>query len=162
MFDKHCGYALNRLDKTAIVCQSVTGNHIRLTREDFSSEEEFIYWKTWSDEDYHKIQLAGRKDDDCLSFEELRDAFSPSAEDVLLDAVMAEEARERKKQLLEETRHRLTAKQYRRLCLYYLEGKTETEISAMEGVTQQRVSKSILAAKKVLEKFFIEFFENRG
>ena len=45
MFDKHCGYALNRLDKTAIVCQSVTRNHIRLTREDFSSEEEFIYWK---------------------------------------------------------------------------------------------------------------------
>ena len=94
--------------------------------------------------------------------EELRDAFSPSAEDVLLDAVMAEEARERKKQLLEETRHRLTAKQYRRLCLYYLEGKTETEISAMEGVTQQIVSKSILAAKKVLEKFFKEFFDNRG
>ena len=154
MFDKHCGYALNRLDKTAIVCQSVTGNHIRLTREDFSSEEEFIYWKTWSDEDYHKIQLAGRKDDDCLSFEELRDAFSPSAEDVLLDAVMAEEARERKKQLLEETRHRLTAKQYRRLCLYYLEGKTQEEIAVAEGITQQRVSKSLIAGEKIIESFF--------
>lgn len=42
MFDKRCDYALNHLDKTAIVCQSVTGKHIRLTREDFSSEEEFF------------------------------------------------------------------------------------------------------------------------
>lgn len=38
MFDKRSDYALNHLDKTAIVCQSVTGEHIRLTCEDFTSE----------------------------------------------------------------------------------------------------------------------------
>jgi len=26
---------------------------IRLTREDFASEEEFLKWKSWSDENYH-------------------------------------------------------------------------------------------------------------
>ena len=74
MFDKHCDFALNRLDKDAIVCQSVTGEHIRLTQEDFASEEEFNHWKAWSDDDYHKIQLAGRNDDDCLSFRRGRTA----------------------------------------------------------------------------------------
>ena len=26
---------------------------IRLTREDFASEKEFLKWKSWSDENYH-------------------------------------------------------------------------------------------------------------
>ena len=59
MFDKRSDYALNHLDKTAIVCQSVIGEHIRLTCGDFTSEEEFLQWKSWFDDDYHKIQLAG-------------------------------------------------------------------------------------------------------
>ena len=138
MFDKHCDFALNRLDKDAIVCQ------------DFASEEAFNRWKAWSDDDYHKIQLAGRNDDDCLSFEDVRDAFSPSAEDVLLAPVMAEEAKKRRKEFLRKLRHNLTETQYRRLCLYYLE------------VKQQRISKSLIAGKKFVEKIFKEFLENRG
>ena len=162
MFDKHCDFALNRSDKDAIVCQSVTGEHIRLTQEDFASEEEFNHWKAWSDDDYHQIQLAGRNDDDCLSFEDVRDAFSPSAEDVLLAPVMAEEAKKRRKEFLRKLRHNLTETQYRRLCLYYLEGKTEEEIAVIEGVKQQRISKSLIAGKKFVEKIFKEFLENRG
>ena len=42
MFDTRSVYALNKLDKDAIVYPSVTGEDIRLTREDFSSEEEFL------------------------------------------------------------------------------------------------------------------------
>ena len=49
MFDKRSDYALNHLDKTAIVCQSVIGEHIRLTCGDFTSEEEFLQWKSWFD-----------------------------------------------------------------------------------------------------------------
>ena len=108
------------------------------------------------------MYAAGRNDDDCLSFEEVRDAFSPSAEDVLLAPVMAEEAKKRRKEFLRKLRHNLTETQYRRLCLYYLEGKTEEEIAVIEGVKQQRISKSLIAGKKFVEKIFKEFLENRG
>lgn len=53
MYDRKSDYALNKQDRDAIVCGSVTGVHIRLTRSDFSSEEEFQKWKAWSDWDYH-------------------------------------------------------------------------------------------------------------
>ena len=42
MFDTKSDFALNKFDQDAIVCRSVTGVHIRLTREDFASEEEFF------------------------------------------------------------------------------------------------------------------------
>ena len=45
MFDTKSDFALNKFDQDAIVCRSVTGVHIRLTREDFASEEEFLRWK---------------------------------------------------------------------------------------------------------------------
>ena len=32
------------------------GNITRLSRDSFSSEEEFLYWKTWSDANYHAIE----------------------------------------------------------------------------------------------------------
>ena len=41
MFDRNSDYALNKKDPDAIVCKSATGIHIRLTRLDFSSQEEF-------------------------------------------------------------------------------------------------------------------------
>ena len=41
MFDRNSDYALNKKDPDAIVCKSSTGVHIRLTRLDFSSQEEF-------------------------------------------------------------------------------------------------------------------------
>lgn len=60
MFDTKSVYALNKLDKDAIVYPSVTGEDIRLTREDFSSEEEFLYWKKKSDANYHKTENDGK------------------------------------------------------------------------------------------------------
>ena len=161
MFDKHCDYALNRLDKGAIVCQSVTGDPIRLTSDQFSSAEEFNRWKAWSDDDYHKIQLAGRDDDDCFSFSEHLDTFAPSAEEVLFAPLEEREREEKKAALLAKVRNMLTDRQFRRLCLYYLGGKTETEIAAMEGVAQQQISKSIRAGKKTVEKLFSHFLTGR-
>ena len=57
MFDKKSEYALNKHDQDSIIYISVSG-HIRLTRADFSSEEEFLKWKAWSDEDYHEREKA--------------------------------------------------------------------------------------------------------
>ena len=153
MFDKRCDYALNHLDKTAIVCQSVTGEHIRLTREDFSSDEEFTYWKKWSDNDYHKIQLDGRDDDDCLSFDALRDTPAPSAEDVFFAPILAADKAERRQWTLTQVKAKLTKKQYRRLCLYYLKGKDETEIAALENVNQSSISRSISSGMKIVKRF---------
>ena len=53
MYRKKSDYALNKLDPDAIVYQDATGEIHRLTRKDFDSEEEFLRWKKWSDENYH-------------------------------------------------------------------------------------------------------------
>ena len=63
MFDKKSEYALNKYDQDSIIYISVSGR-IRLTRADFSSEEEFLKWKTWSDADYHETEKKGRSFND--------------------------------------------------------------------------------------------------
>ena len=50
MFDAKNDYSLNKSDPDAIVYRSSDGVHIRLTREEFGSEEEFLRWKNRSDE----------------------------------------------------------------------------------------------------------------
>ena len=59
MFNKKSEYAQNKREKDSIIYISVNG-HIRLTRADFSSEEEFLRWKQWSDEDYYETERRGR------------------------------------------------------------------------------------------------------
>ena len=150
MFDTHSDYALNKLDGEAIVCPCADGEHIRLTREDFSSEEEFARWKAWSDEDYHKIELGGRKDDDCLSFEAQRDTPSPSTEESILASQMAAERAEQRRQAIEQIKDRLTHTQYRRLCLHYIEELSVEEIADTEGVSFQAIYLSLEAAKRII------------
>ena len=41
MFNTNSDYAINKLDPNAIVCRSTTGQLLRITREDFASDEEF-------------------------------------------------------------------------------------------------------------------------
>ncbi len=48
----------------------------------------------------------------------------------------------------------LSEAQKRRLLMYYIGGLSEEQIAAKENVSQQAVSKSLKAAKKILEKFF--------
>ena len=77
-----------------------------------------------------------------------------SAEDIVFAPYLAAEQAEQRRRLLEQVRRCLTEKQYRRLCLYYLEGKTEAEIAVVEGISQQCVSRSLIAGAKIVEKFF--------
>lgn len=157
MFDTRSVYALNKLDQDAIVYPSVTGEIIRLTREDFSSEEEFLYWKKRSDADYHKIENDGQNDSRCLSLDTQRDTPTPSAEDVVLAPYIEAEQRSRRRRMLEQIRANLTAKQYRRLYLYYVAGKTEAEVAVLEGVGRRRISTSITSGTKIVERFFENF-----
>ena len=53
MFNKKSSYALNKKDPDAIVYMDANEVIVRLTCKDFASEEEFLKWKSLSDEDYH-------------------------------------------------------------------------------------------------------------
>ena len=158
MFDSKSDYALNKLDHDAIVCPSTTGVHIRLTREDFQSEEEFIFWKAWSDSNYHDTDRAGRGFyDHCISLNESLDSTGLSIEDVLMAPMLqAEEAGQRVSNV-QMVRAVLTEKQYRRLRMYYLLGMTEAEIAKVEGVGQRRISKSLMSGVAALKKFLKNF-----
>lgn len=163
MFDTKSDYSLNKSDPDAIVCRSADGVHIRLTREDFDSEEEFLRWKNWSDDDYHTTENDKRGYyDNCLALNETIDVPFPSAEDEILAPMLKAESDEHRAVLLEKVRSSLTSKQYRRLRMYYLQGMTEAEIARQEGVGQPRICNSLNAGKKIVEKFFKEFLRNRG
>ena len=155
MFDRKSDYALNKQDPDSIVYKSSTGVHIRLTRLDVASPEEFERWKHWSDEDYHEIE---RQDhiyhNHTLTASVLAEivlaAFSPEEE------VMDRQDRMEREQLYRAIRNaletQLTPAQRRRLWLYAVDGLTEDEIASKEQVRQQSVSKRINAAKKILRK----------
>ena len=54
MFDNNSDYALNKKDKDSIVYKGCDGSEQRISREQFATEEEFMFWKSWSDEDYRE------------------------------------------------------------------------------------------------------------
>ena len=60
MFYSKSIYALNKKDRDAIVYEDSDGSLIRLTRENFPSQEEFLRFKAWSDENYHVPDLRRR------------------------------------------------------------------------------------------------------
>lgn len=155
MFDVNSDFALNKARKDAIVCKSVTGVHIELKQEDFSSKDEFLWWKKWSDKDYQEIETAGRNDNDCCSLNTALGGTGLSAEDELVaaqDKADADMAQRKTAQEMQDKvaalREILTKTQFRRLWMYYVDGLTEAEIAAHEKVSQQRVSMSLRLAKR--------------
>lgn len=163
MFDRNSDYALNKKDPDAIVCKSATGIHIRLTRADFSSAEEFEKWKRWSDENYHAIEKADhRHSNRTISLEGLAElSFAVlSAETEVMNQYDQEERARLCRLLAEGLDACLTAPQRRRLWLYCVEGLTIKEIAAQEKVKHQNISKRILAAKKFLKKFLERWVQN--
>jgi len=152
MFNIQSDYALNKARKDAIICKSVTGQHTELTRENFSSEEEFQQWKTWSDDDYHKAENDGRNDDDCYSLDMNRDAAGLSLEDELISALdRASSEKLRNKATATQVaaiKNILTQTQYRRLWMYCVEGLSMTEIAVREHVSLARVYNCLTDAYK--------------
>ena len=51
MFDSKSDYALNKQDAEAVVYRNTNDGPIRLPREGFASDEGFLKWKEWSDQD---------------------------------------------------------------------------------------------------------------
>ncbi len=103
MFDKKSEYALNKYDQDSIIYISVSG-HIRLTRADFSSEEEFLKWKAWSDEDYHEREKSGRSfNDNRVDLNECLDVIGTvqSAEDEFFSKLIEADLQAVKKAMTE-------------------------------------------------------------
>lgn len=156
MFNRKSIYALNKKDPNAIVYTDAEGNLIRLTRDDFSREEEFQRWKKMSDADYHGEEKADHLYyDGTLSLEALSEEAiaTPSAEEGYIAEINLSERQLLGKLLLEGMGDQLTELQRKRLWLYCVSGMTEQEIASSEGIAQQNVSKSIASAKKKIKNF---------
>ena len=152
MYNKKSNYDLNNKNKEAIVSRNAVGEYIKLTKEEFASEEEFARWKEWSDNEYrleYNAEQSYKRLKNKLQKQIDDNAFSPSVEQILLSDLVAGE----RKVLIEKIKSVLTEKQFRRLWLYYVEGKTEQQIADVEGIAQQNVSKSIRLSVKKLKNF---------
>ena len=156
MFDRKSDYSLNKQDPDSIVCKSSTGVHIRLTRLDFASPEEFERWKRWSDEDYHDTEKADHVySNHTVSVDKLVEVSITviSPEDELMEVFSRQEQEELYRRLETGLETCLTPAQRRRLWMY-LEGTTENRIAEIEAVCQQSISDSLRAAIKKLKNFF--------
>lgn len=160
MFNNKSNYALNKNTNNAIVYTSPTGP-ILLSRSDFESEEEFLKWKAWSDNDYHaEEQMTKLIDDYSVPYPEdfsLR-VSAPSVEECFFMSTNDSDSETTSSDLILQVKHKLTDKQFRRLWMYYVDHLNEQEIGVLEHCGQQRISKSISSAKKIIHKFF----KNRG
>ena len=155
MFDKKTDYALNKNDPNAIVYKDADDKLIRLTREDFDTERDFLLWKKWSDANYHEVEKenhAYANHTQSLEQTEEYSVSTPSVEVLVQRRFEREEQTKINAEMVIRIRGELTDKQFRRLWMYCVEQLTEAEIAAAENVKQQSVSESITAARKKVQK----------
>ena len=159
MVNKNSIYTLNKKNPDAIVYPSATGKPIVITRDDFPSEEEFLAFKKWSDENFHEEEkLDHREANHIISADTLSEAaLSVPATDVIMERQHERtEKRRMASDMVVKLKDKLTEMQFRSLWMYEVDGLTLDEIGEIEGVDHQRISKSILAAKKKIKKSFPE------
>ena len=141
MFNRKSIYALNKKDPDAIVYMDANEVIIRLTREDFASEEEFLNWKSWSDENYHTEDnqdvVEGKHNTSIDGLSEA--AFFIPAIDVVMERQHEKAERRRvASAMVSQIRNKLTETQFRRLWMYYVGGMTVDEVGEKEGVSLQK------------------------
>jgi len=150
-------YALNKTDKDAIVYTESNQRIIRLTRANFDTEADFLFWKQWSDEDYHRKEKQDHTEaDHTIPLEELPAGFAshPSSEIVIERRIEKREDEQVCEDIVIKIKGQLTEKQFRRLWMSCVEGLTAAEIASSEGKTHQAISRSIRSAKKKISVFF--------
>ncbi len=128
----------------------VAGAYIRLQREDFSSEEEFLKWKGWSDEDYHTRDIENNTYwKHTVNIEGTpKQEGGPSPELLLFERYDQMDRAQFYRLLLEGINTCLSEPQRRRLLKYYFEGQTEVEIAAAEGGANPKLRKAYGVQKK--------------
>jgi len=157
MFKKDSLYSINKNNPDAVVYKFANGEVSRITREDFATEEEFLAFKAWSDEDLHtedkRDVLAGIRQ---VSIDDISEAAIsvPPADVVMeLQQIRADQRRKASAMVVQH-KDKLTETQFRRLWLLKVERKTLEEIAALEGVAFQSVHESIESALKKISKNF--------
>jgi len=157
MFNNHTDYARNKFEHDAIVYCNTFGEIIRLTSDDFESEEEFQKWKSWSDTNYYtddRGDVVNNKH--CVSIDGLLDTTCPNPS---VDAKMicqdecADEYRDYLTKIA-QIRGCMSETQFRRLWLHEAECYRLVEIAEMEGVSATAVFYSLEAAQKKIKKCF--------
>ena len=131
MYKKNSIYSINKKYSDAIVYPFANGDEFRITREDNTAK------KTVSIDDVSESALA-----------------VPGIDVVIKRQHKQAEERRKASDMVVQLKDKLTETQFRRLWKYEVEGLTIDEIGGQEGVDHQRISKSILAAKKKIKKIF--------
>ena len=153
MYNRKSVYTLNKEHPEAIVYPDAMGKEVMLTSEQFASEEEFAFWKSWSDSDYTASEKICRKQNRSkVTLIEGTDADRDATADAIVVLLERLENDEKHAVLMKKIREALTEKQYTRLRMYCFERMTQEEIARAEGVGQQRISRSIIASKNKISK----------
>ena len=157
MFKKDSLYSINKKNPDAVVYKFANGEQSLVTRADFATEEEFLAFKKWSDEDLHiedkRDVLAGIRQ---VSIDDVSEAaVAVPAVDVAIER-QHQRAEQRRKvsDMVVQLKGKLTETQFRRLWMYYAEERTLEEIAEAEGVSAVAVFYSIEAAEKKISKKF--------
>ena len=158
-------YAKNKYSSNIVYAGS--DETIEITLEQFlkenpgMTEEDFKYWKNWSDEDY---LIADRKDTNeakhtvsIHSIEATELVSIPSAEDIVIEKLSRESERVYTMKDAEAVLSKLTDIQRRRYLLYEVYGLSTPQIALSEGVSQYTVWESIDSAKKRIKKVLKSF-----
>jgi len=157
MFYSKSIYALNKKDRDAIVYEDADGSLIRLTRENFPSQEEFLRFKAWSDENYHDVECECHAYSDNTLFLEGISEMAVAVASVEDSFVAEIEEQDRKAiccLLMSSIAECLTDLQRRRMWMFCVDGVSTHAIAKREGTSQQNISRSLLASKKKIRKYF--------
>lgn len=156
MFDNKSDYAVNKKEKDSIVYRSCDSNEQRITRSDFATEEEFLFWKKWSDEDYKQTDYEDAYyHRHIVSLDPTGGSIltDTSPEEILISRIDRAERIQKAKTKVFSLAGYLTRVQFRRIWHHYALGENVRKIASQEGVVHSCIVASIKAAtKKIFEK----------
>ena len=165
MFDNKSDYALNKQDKNSIVYSGSDGTIARISQNDFSSEEEFLFWKSWSDANYKETDYAKSYFHRyTVGLDTIGDNASniPSPEEMLLYKAEREEQVQKAMELVQMISESLTEVQFRRLWLHYVHKENVRSIAQAEGVAHPSIVASITSAQRKILKIVQKHATKRG
>lgn len=157
MFDNKSEYAMNKREKDRIVYQDACGNIIRLSVKDFTSADEFMQWKEWLDEWCHAEENANHiyYNHTVGLSELLSELYTAEATDNhLLEQENSIERAKLVERCLSILLRQLTEKQYRRMQMYYIDGKTLCEIAECESTSYQSIAESLASVRKKMKTIY--------
>lgn len=159
MFNRKTTYSLNKKDSTAIIYLDANNTVIRLTPTDFGSVKEFRKWKNWYNmKEHHEEKKEHIHKNHTVSLDDTRLSLLGCSllEDQSDENMQKEIMAIRKAGLRYCIKHVLSAKQFRRMWMYYVEDLNSYRIAEIEGTSHQAILKSINAGKKKVLRFFNE------